>query len=246
VIYILLNTNSYNIDVAKIFGVCSSAFLTCIFQEYLFQTRNKKSNDNNTIALSRGEIYERTGLDDEKQIDVELALVACGVISTKPLQNVPNKNYYIFNSEQFDLIMSAKSPSEVINNSQAAQFIKKPRVEPVSKRQTHIAKLKSCISISDPIMQQYFCDWIDAVYTNPKGFLSPSSVNIAQQELLAYCKNNQETQIAVMRIAIKGGLRDITWAIDQYEKTNTNKINNNFVEYKDIKSDGSNVVDEEF
>jgi hypothetical protein len=246
VINIQINTNSYNIDVAKIFGVCSAVFITCIYQEYLYQTRNKKSNDNDTIALSRAEIYERTGLDDEKQIDVELALVACGIISTKPLQNVPNKNYYIFNSEQFDKIMTAKSPDDIINSSQAIQFIKKPRVEPVSKRQTHIAKLKSSVSVDDPILQQYFCDWIDAVYTNPKGFLSPSSVNIAQQELLAYCKNNQDVQIAIMRIAIKGGLRDITWAIQKYEETNTKQINNNFVTYKDIKSDGSNVINEEF
>lgn len=243
---IYLNSASYNVYVAKIFGVCSAAFLTCINDEFLRQKRANTLNANNTVAITRAEIYERTGLEDTKQVEVEEALTSCGVISTKPLKNVPNKNYYILNNEQLDKIVNAVKPEDVIIESKAKQFIKAPRVEPMSKRQTHIASLKKRLKHDDQIVLQYLCDWIDAVYTNPKGFLSPSGVDIALQELKAYAKDNQEKQIEILKIAIKGGLRDITWAIQNYEKQNNINTSNNFVSYNDIKSNGQNIVDEAF
>ncbi len=240
-----LNSNSYNVDIAKVFGVCSAIFLTCIEEERAFQIRHKLINDNDTLAISRQEIYERTALEDEKQIDVELALSECGVISVKPLKNVPNKNYYILYENQLDKIMKSSNPEDVIKNSSAKQFIKKPRVEPMSKRQTHINSLKRVVNCDDQVIKQYLCDWIDAVYTNPKGFLSPSSVNIAQQELEQYAKGSQAVKIDLLKIAIKGGLRDLTWAIETYEKEH--KFNSsNFASYNDIKSNGSNIVNEVF
>ena len=242
---IFLQIASYNVDVAKVFGVCSSVFLSCLDFEFEHQKRNKQLNANNTVALSRAEIYSRTGLDDNKQIEIETALSECGVISTKPLQNVPNKSYYIVNVDQLKKIMESEDPEEVISNEGAKQFIKQPRVEPVSKRKTHIANLKKKIKPSSPIIDQYLCDWIDAVYTNPKGFLSPSGVEINQKELEAYT-HNDDTKVEILKIAIKGGCRELSWAIDKYEEQTKAKATNSFVKYSDIKSTGSDEVHEVF
>lgn len=238
---IYLQNNSYNLDIAKVFGVCTSVFLSCINLEYAQQIRNKQLNANNTMALSRAEIYARTALDDDKQKEVEIALQECGVLTTKPLQNVPNKNYYILNEEQLVKIMQAENPSEIIGEEKAKQFIKPNRVEPMSKRKTHIVSLKKKINVEDPVIQEYFINWIDAVYDNPKGFLSPSGVVIAQQELLAYSMD-QAIQIDILKIAIKGGMRDMTWAIEQYEKQAGSR---NFTSYNDIKADEDSVSDDE-
>lgn len=238
---IYLQTNSYNLEIAKVFGVCTSVFLTCISLEYDRLTRAKQLNANN-MSMSRAEIYARTALDDAKQLEIEIALTECGVLVTKPVQNVPNKNYYILDMEQLKKIMEAEDPAEIIGSAKAKQFIKPNRVEPVSKRKTHIIALKKKINVEDPVIQNYFVEWIDAVYTNPKGFLSPSGVVIAQQELLAY-SSEQSIQIAVLKIAIKGGLRDITWAIEQYEKQAGSR---NFTSYNDIKSDKDDASDESF
>ena len=241
----LLNINGYNVDIAKVLGICQSILLSCIDEERQFQIRHKLISDNDTVPLSRQEIYERTAMSDEDQKKAEESLVACGVLVIKPLRNVPNKNYYIINLDQIKKISESEKPEEVVSAAEIAQFIRKPRVEPMSKRQTHINSLKRTIKTDDPVIQQYLCEWIDAVYTNPKGFLSPSSVNIAQQELEQYAKGSQSTKIALLKIAIKGGLRDITWAINTYEKEHC--VNSsNFAVYNDIKSDGSNVVNEVF
>ena len=88
------------------------------------------------------------------------------------------------------------------------------------------------------VIQDYMCQWIDSVYVNPKGFLSPKGIEIAQEELLAYAGDNQDKQIAILRIAIKASLKDMTWAIERYEKQ-SGAGSRNFATYNDIKSDKS-------
>ena len=211
--------------------------------ENAFHKRN--TNNDSSMSLTRAEIYERTALDDEKQREIEIALQECGVLIVKPLKNIPNKNYYIINEEQLFKIMQSNNPTEIIGEEKSKQFIQKPRVEPINKRQSHIIQLKKRIKVDDPIIQTYLIDWIDAVYSNPKGFLSPTGIDIAQQELKAYSGDNQEKAINILKIAIKGGLRDLTWAIEQYEsKSGANS--NNFANYSDIKADINNVSEEIF
>ena len=238
---------SYNLKVARVFGVNSAVFLNCIHEEYEYLKRVNKLNSD-TISLSRSEIYGRTAIDDDKQKEVEFALSACGVLSVKPLQNIPNKNYYIFNEPIFNKIISAEDPTKVIASSSASKFVKKHRVEPKTKRQLHIESLKRAIKANDEVIKQYLVDWVDAVYTNPRGFLSITAVQIAEQELFAYAKDNQEKQIDILKIAIKGGLRDMTWAIQKYEEQHPGEVkgSRNFSTYNDIKVDKSSASDETF
>ena len=240
---IYLQLMNYNLDIAKVFGPCSAIFLSCLDMENAFHKRN--TNNDSSMSLTRAEIYERTALDDEKQHEIEIALQECGVLIVKPLKNIPNKNYYIINEEQLFKIMQSNNPTEIIGEEKSKQFIQKPRVEPINKRQSHIIQLKKRIKVDDPIIQTYLIDWIDAVYSNPKGFLSPTGIDIAQQELKAYSGDNQEKAINILKIAIKGGLRDLTWAIEQYEsKSGANS--NNFANYSDIKADINNASEEIF
>lgn len=234
---IYLQTASYNVDVAKVFGVCTAIMLSYLDRTFTYQSRNKLLNANSTMSISRAEIYAETGLDDEKQKEIELALQECGVITVRPLQNVPNKNYYIVNDTQLVAIMTAKNPSEVIGETKAKQFTNTPRVEPISKRQSNIIALKKKVKVEDPVIQTYLIDWIDSVFANPKGFLSPKGVEIAQQELYAYCRDDQAKAIKILEIAIKGGLRDLSWAIENYEKTYLAKDSSrDFANYNDTKS----------
>lgn len=235
---IYLQNGSYNIEVAKVFGINPAILLTCIDTEYYYQMRNNKLSDNNTMVLSRAEIYERTALDDSQQIDAEISLQECGILLIKPVQNSSTKNYYILNDEQLDKIINSDNPAEILSFEKANQFIKGKRKEPLSRRQTHINNLKKKIKVEDPIVQQYFVDWIDSIYSNQKGFLSTSGVVCAQQELMEYSKGNQNIQIKVLQEAINGSLREMEWAIKRYEKNN-GIDSRNFAAYQDIKTDYS-------
>ena len=227
-----LNSFSYNLKLSKIFGIQPAVLIECLSDEYYYQFRNNHLNDNNTIALSRSEIYERTSLGDAEQVDAEVSLSSCNIITIKPLQNIPNKNYYIINFNNLSNILNADDPTKILSTAVSEQFVRHKRIEPASKRQTHIASLKKKISVQDPVIQDYLVKWIDAVYSNPKGFLSPTGVVFAQQELLEYAKDNQEKQIKVLKEAIKGGYRDMTWAIQKYEEVN-GVGTKNFASYTD-------------
>ena len=157
---IYLQNSSYNIDIAKLFGINSAILLTCLDMEYCYQKRNNKILDNDAISLSRAEIYERTALDDTQQSDVEFSLIECGVLSMKPVQNSSSKNYYIINFIQLEKILSSSNPADIISSEKADQFIRGRRKEPLSKRQTYINKLKTKIKVEDPIVQQYFVDYV--------------------------------------------------------------------------------------
>lgn len=241
-------TCSYNLKIAEIFGIHSAVFIDCIIFERDYQKRVKNDFDN-IIALSSDEIYARTALSLDKLHDVEQSLSDCGVISIKPFQKIKNKSYYILNDDQLDRILTASSPNNEIMQLSPIAFNKKTNInkaKTLNKKDSHIIALKRSIDIEDELIHQYLCDWIDAVYTNPKGFLSNSSLKIAISELFSYAPNDQEKQIAILQIAIKGGLRDMTWAISKYEQINNVKNLNNFVSYNSIKSKGDNVINEEF
>ena len=108
----------------------------------------------------------------------------------------------------------------------------------------HIDYLKQGVTLDNQNLKQYIFDWIDAIYTNPKGFISEQGLNLAINELIDYSNNNISIMIDILKIAIKNGYRDITWAIQNYNRNNN--TNNNFVQYSNIKSDWSNIVDEAF
>lgn len=243
----ILENYSYNLKVARVFGVNSAVFLSCLEDETRYEERNNKLKGD-TISLSRAEIYERTAIDDGKQKQVELALSECGVITVKPLQNSSTKNYYTFNKAVFEKIITSEDPTKVIQSSSASKFVKKHRVEPKTKRQVYIETLKRTVKEEDPVVKQYYMDWIDAVYTNPRGFLSPAAIRIAEEELFAYTKGSQEKLIAILKIAIKGGLRELTWAINRYEEQNpeVKTGTRNFNDYHDIQVDKSNMSEEAF
>ena len=104
-----LQINSYNLDVAKVFGVYTAVFLSCLDNEFEYQSRVHSISEDKSISLSRAEIYERTALDDEQQADVELSLSQSGVLIVKPLKNIPNKNYYSINfGDQLAMALSQK------------------------------------------------------------------------------------------------------------------------------------------
>lgn len=243
----LLDSYSYNLRIAQVFGVNSAVFISCINEEYRYVERSSKTGEvENHVSLSRAEIYGRTAIDDEKQREVELALQSCGVLTVKPLQNIPGKNYYVLNREVLEKIIKSEDPVKVLEDSNMTQFIRRTRVEPRSKRQIGIEKLKKCIDLEDPVMQQYFIDWVDGVYAKQRGFLSPGAIKIAIEELYQYAKDDEQKRISVIRIAIKNGMRDMTWAIREYEKENPpTEGSRNFGEYSDMKSEEPALSDYE-
>ena len=230
---IYLQNNSYNVSVAKVFGILTAVFLGCIDNERAHQSRTGTLTEKGFLSLTRKEIYERTGMEDKKQEEVENSLKECGVLIVKHVTNASNKLYYLIDEEKLQQIMTVGDPSEVIGQLLAKEHLQEMRVDQPSKRQDHINMLKRKVNCTDPVVQQYMVDWIDTIYSSPRGYLSSTGVILNMQILENYAPNDPSTQIAILKIAIVGGLKDFSWAIERYEKQN-NIDGINFCKYENI------------
>lgn len=230
-----LRTVSYSLCVAQKFGVNCAVMLSFI----------DNSLANGITALSRDDIFNNTGVDADKQKEVEEVLTECGVLTVTRFSNRADKNYYKIEEQRLVSALSEKSLAEIVlGDSAKVTESEKTSAKRITQKSQLVEKLKRSIKTSDPIVRQYMCDWIDAVHASPKGYLSVQGVTISEQELSAYSAS-QEVQIAILKIAIVNSYRDLTWAIQRYEKDHS-ATGNNFVKYSDIKSDGSDSSDEVF
>lgn len=231
-----LQTFSYNLNVAKKLGVISAVFLSCIYNELML---------NESVSLTRDDIFNRTGIDESKQREVEEVLSECGIITVKRFKNNVEKSYYTINESRFISAVENKCLSDILSDFSDTQNVnRKSATKTVTKKSSHIESLKKSIKVADEIIRQYVCDWIESVYANPKGFMSLQSLSIGVQELTAY-SSSQEVQIEILKLATMSGYRDITWAIQRYDEKNSSS-GSNFVKYSDIKCTDTDMSVEVF
>ncbi len=229
----LVNIN-YNLDFAKNYGINAAILLNYIQTEYHEQ--------NVTISINREIVKQLTALNELEQEEAEFVLKKLGLIETKPYRNNGKKYYCNFKNDRLIEIFSAKDLSTIVEKEVELQIavVSKPTTKPkLSKRDYQIINFKKRIKVEDPVIQDYFIKWVDAVYENPKGYLTSVAVDQAQKELNEYSKGNQKIQIEVLNIASKNGYRDMLWAIDRHKNNQSNKNTNtpiSFANYNEIKA----------
>ena len=203
-------SNSYNIDIAKIFGVRSAVLLSFLDKEI-------SKSSVKQVAIERNFIYNSTGLDDKEQIDIEDALVSAKVLEVSKVRGNDNKHYYSINEQSILQFINSMQ----FKDSLGISSVERPEV-PVqrrtTKREAFVKQLKGSIKVSDEALRQRLCDWIDSVYSNPKGFMSLQGLALSITELQSY-STDMDVIMEIMSIAIKGGYRDLAWAIDRYKQS---------------------------
>ena len=223
------NTVTYNLKLGSIFGVCSAIFLSLLID-------TKIANEDNLIdskyfMLSRKQIYDLTALEDLKQIEVEDNLKSCKLIEVLPVKNNTEKFYYSIDEDLLLKFLKAETYEDskklLTKSAQKKSLINVPRTSLPSKRSVYIQNLKAGIKEEDPVLRQYYFDWIDSVYANPKGFLSTTSIKECIKSLDEYSKNNLKIKKEVMQLAIKSGSRNLDWSIEEHSKKckDKNKLN---------------------
>ena len=76
-------------------------------------------------------------------------------------------------------------------------------------------------------MFEAYCNWIDGVYANPKGFLSKRAVEIFQQKVETFANHDLDVALAVIDIAATNGYRDADWALNKYREKSRSSLNLN-------------------
>lgn len=204
-------THSYNVEFAKKYGVRSAILFSHILS--LITTKQYSNSSDDGVLLSREEINNSTGLSDEEQRVAEESLGASGIISVKAsIRNGVEKNRYI--------LLQRKSDENSSDDSLPAVFtavVSRPVNNKADVKRDCVRKsLKASIPLKDEMLRNLMGMWIDAIFENPKGFLSKQGVSIAVDELLKF-SSDVNVLAEIITIAIKFGYKDMSWAINNYK-----------------------------
>lgn len=213
------NNMNYNVKLAKLFGLYSSVFLGILIDCHF-----AKKDD--YIKLSREDIYNISGIDEEKQKEVEDNLRGYKLIEINSVKNSSNKNYYKLNVDLLSQILTSNDErlqEELSKTFEAFEAATKPPRN-VSKRSAIILNLKKSITIQDPESKNNMEEWIDAVMQK-SGYLSKVAVEDMGDQLMKYSKNKVTLLRELTRLAAKVAYKDAKWVITKYEQDNLSNSN---------------------
>lgn len=240
---ILANSHSYNVDIAKLFGVMTSSMITYIDSEYSSAVRMGLLNKNNTFSIYRSEIYEHTGITPQEQMLVEKSLGTLGVLEVSPFKDEKDRVYYRFLpnvlADGLNRAINAPNPVSAIAMSMDTPTAKTSRI---TAKERNRNEAKRAIKETDGALRQLLCDWVDAVFARNM-VLTPAAVSISEEQL------NQLTQTSakeeVLHIAIKNGYRDISWAISAYNENSKDAVPKNWKSYESMQPNADTKISEE-
>ena len=265
---------SYNTQLAKTYGIKSSIYLSYVGFERSFNRADMYSVtglnvdeqcDVEYFLSSNGlitAVTESSGcvsvVIDQNKIKMlsECADIVVGDVKVVKKSRTTSKKSNA-DSITRDQILEAVANCNTKNQICASLNITAPTLNkvlsrynialPVMNKKTKQDKMYDSmirsVNTGDEVVNQYVIDWINSVRDNPKRYMTKQSFDLSLNKMLNFYVK-QEDRIEVLKIAIKGSYSDIDWAIDRYE--DRKPINNNFANYSEIKSDGSEMVGETF
>lgn len=218
------NNVSYNLKLAKLFGINSAIFLSI-----LIEYNTLKNNEDEYIKLSRSDIYNLTGIDEQTQSQIEDNLKYYNLIEITPLRNSSFKNYYKLKIDNLIHIIESDTDTvqEELNKTYELykQAAKDKEPKSVSKRAMIIKNLKNNITIEDSECINSLQSWIDNIMQK-LGYLSKEQVHYMCDELVKYSKNSIKVLRILCNTAARTVYKDPKWVIKNYED---NKQSNNLL-----------------
>jgi hypothetical protein len=213
----LLTTDNYisfNIKAAQIFGLQGAVYCSELINIYNKATKKSKIIDDGYVKVDRKYITDRTTISSAEQNVIDLNWAKINLLKAK------TDNPDIIKLD-FDVLVSLLSSQDVtlLDDVRKKVIIKNPRGIKETRKQAICNNLKKGIDCSNPDLLAALRDWIDAIFSNPVGYLSKSSVDMFQDTLYNYTQGSVEKAIAIVKIATAQGYKDCQWAINVYEKS---------------------------
>lgn len=242
--FLIPNNNIYyNIKLAKLIGVYSSIYL-------IYLLNLSSNNQDEYVKLSRLDIYNSTGIEENKQLEIEQNLIEYKLLEMNKVKNSGSKNYYKLNLELIIKFLT-KDDKDIIDDLKIVKHLYNPLTKvpsQFSKRSAIIKALKDAIKTQDCKCRNLLQDWIDGVYQK-SGYLSKRGLEHMEEELLKYSNNNNKVFEDLCELAARVVYKDPKWIIVKYEEEHNISsniiqnqvdqqiINDNINKLKDYKGD---------
>ena len=206
----LLSMSNYvhfNVKLAEILGLHTAIYLGQI-TDINEKAIRKNKVDENFFTIDREYITKRTTIPEKEQKEIENNLIKIGILE----RSDKDANTLLLNLTVLTSILM--SPDEdLLKNIENLAKPKKTK----TKAEKIIENLKENIITTNPELRQAYFDWIDAVYSKD-GFMTKAAVIAAQGNIDKFSNRNLDIALKVLEIATINGYRDITWAINNYNK----------------------------
>lgn len=210
----LFSTNNYvsfNIKVAEVLGLHTAIYVSELININNKALHKNKINEAGYFKVDRKYITSRTTLQPDEQKQIEDKLVEIQILQIDPNDRDAFKIDInnLANIAISDDVKFLKDVSKITAN------VKQPKK---TKRQSYIEVLKDCAAHENAELNQAYMDWVDGVYANPKGFLSPKSVKVFKETVDNFAQGNLDLALKIIDIATVNGYRDATWAINVFNR----------------------------
>ena len=211
----LLSTDmyvSYNLKLAHRIGLHAAIYLGELLNINKKAVQKEKLNEKGMFKLDRMYIEQRTTFSKQEQKELDSALEELLIVNI----DSSNKDFLSINVDAITGILlddNSKLVDKVI------QPVKKKRL---TKKEAITAQLKENIVTQNEELRAAYEEWIDAVIAR-QGWMSSASVKEGQTLIDNYTQRDLDVALAIIHIAAINGLRDLSWAINNYEKEYKNK-----------------------
>ena len=207
---------SYNIKLAKIIGLNAAIYVSELININRKALEKNKLKDNQYFKINREYIEYRTTINKADQKEIDAKLKDINLISIGESSDLLSVNMDVLTSL---LLGEQKIVSEITQN------VKRGRP---SKQEVVLKAIKANIETTNSELKQSYEDWIDAVCAK-NGWMTKNHVLEAQKVLNDYNKDKDlDLALAIIKIAILGGYREMSWAIENFEKNHKKEFEKQF------------------
>ena len=204
------NYVSYNVNIASKLGLHVAVYLSELINIDSKAIRKGKITDEGCIKVDRHYITSRTTLSENEQREIEFKLVDLGILALSPTE----QNEVALDLNRLSMLLMTDDAETL---KEIRKITKSAKPEKLTARRREFDKLKDNLVCYDDDLRVAFCDWIDGVYANPKGFLSDKAVEVFVGTVNDFAKGNKEVAYKVIEIATINGYRDANWAITKFK-----------------------------
>ena len=210
----LLSTDmqvSFNTKLAHRIGLHAAIYLGELLNINKKAAVKGKLSENGLFRLDRNYIEQRTTLSRQEQKELDDVLKTLQVLQV----DATNKDLVgIYVDNITGLLLD--------DNDVLVDKITQPaRKKRTTKAELTRASLKSSIATDNVELRAAYEEWIDAVLSR-QGWMSAASVRDGQALIDKYSGRDLDIALAVVRIGAINGWRDMSWAINAYEKDRAN------------------------
>ena len=193
-VFDITNNEQYNLSIAKEYGILTAVYLT----EIIRQCKNSPT----PFAPDEQEIIDRIAMAETDQHKAKKKLISIGILDKVDDDKVSfsqNGFLNLFACQQVEL---AKQET--------------PRKKR-TKEEVKLDNLKSRIATANAELYSAYCSWIKAVL-DKDGWMAPEAVVQGQNAVDNASNRNLDVALHIISIATINGYRDMSWAVNVYNK----------------------------